>query len=543
MENNKKTIDLTALSRAELEEKYVQLSMEVETLSAKLSWYEEQFLLSRAHRFGPSSEKSDFAQMTFFNEAESENYGSITPEPKFETVKPPRKAKQKGHKERITNGLSTEVIEYKLTPEEQICPECKGTLHEMDKEVRKELKVIPAQVMVTEHVRYTYACRNCEKNGISVPIITAEAPKPPFRNSLASPSMLAHIITRKYVEAVPLYRQQQQFERYGLPLSKQTLANWVVKASMLVKPLYDMMKGDLLENDILHADETVLEVLKEPGREATTDSYMWVYRTSGFCENPIVMYEYTQGRSGEYPKKFLDGFVGYLNTDGYSGYHKLEPKEADNDKPPDVALVGCWSHARGYYHDALKGSSDKEGTSALLTRQGLEYCNTLFRLEGLMAGYSPEEKKNRRDDEARPTIEAYFEWAEKNKLLVLPKSLLGKAISYSLNQRQYLERYLLDGRLELSNNRAERSIKPFVIGRKNWLFSNTPGGADASAYLYSIVETAKENDLNPFPYFQYLFEQIPNIDTANPAELEKLLPYSGELPEICRNLSKTDDNS
>ncbi|MCL2768419.1 MAG: IS66 family transposase, partial [Synergistaceae bacterium] len=534
MESIKKTIDLSAMTRSELEDGFVKLSVEIEAMAAKLSWYEEQFLLSRAQRFGPSSAKSDFAQMTFFNEAESESYGKIIPEPELETVKPPRKAKEKGHKDKITGNLPTEVIEYKLTPEEQVCPECKGPLHEMDKEVRKELKVIPAQVMVTEHVRYTYACRGCDKNAISVPVITAKAPNPPFRNSLASPSMLAHVITRKYVEAIPLYRQMQQFQRYGLMLSKQTLANWVVKTGVLLKPVYDMMHNDLLSNDVLHADDSVLEVLREPGRDATTDSYMWLYRTSGCAEKPIVMYEYSPGRSGDYPEKFLKGFKGYLHTDAYAGFHKLE--KSMPDKPPDITLVGCWSHARAKYDESLKALKNKEGASALLTRQGLEYCNILFRLEQAMEGLPPDERKKRRDEEARPTVEAYFEWAEKNEPLVLAQSLLGKAVTYSLNQRKYLERYLLDGRLELSNNKAERSIKPFVIGRKNWLFSNTPAGADASALLYSIAETAKENDLNPFPYFQYLFEQIPNIDVSDPAAIGKLLPYSDRLPESCRNL-------
>ena len=509
-------------------------------LEALLKFYEEQFKLSKHRQFGASSEKSDFSQMSFFNEAETESYGKIVKEPAFEDAKPGKKKKQQGHKDKITSTLPTEAIEYKLTEAEAVCPECGGPLHEMDKEIRKELKVIPAQVMVTEHVRYTYACRNCDKNGISVPIITAKAPAPPIRNSLASPSMLAHIITRKYIEAIPLYRQEQQFQRFGLDLSRQTLSNWVVKAGRLIKPLYDMMHEDLLSKDVLHADETVLEVLREPGREAAANSYMWVYRTSG-CDKPIILYDYTQGRSGDYPKEFLNGFKGYLHTDGYAGYHKLSPEIPG--KPPDVILAGCWSHARRKYDEALKGLAGKKNDEAFLTRQGLEYCNTLFRLEDLIKGLPPEEKKRRRDEEAREVADAYFAWAKEKEGETYPNLLLGKAVSYSLKQRKYLEAYLLDPRIEISNNRAERSIKPFVIGRKNWLFSNTPAGADASAVLYSIVETAKENNLNPFTYLQYLFEQIPNIGPCNLCELEKLLPYSTGLPEICMNLAKLREDS
>lgn len=533
MGNEVKSRDLSTLSRQELEQQVVQLSTKVDKLSSKLSWYEEQYRLSRAQRFGPSSEQTPFEQMTFFNEAESEASAAFIFEPALEEVKIVHKGKKKGHKDNITKPLPTEVIEYRLTPEEMVCPACSNALHEMKKEIRKELKVIPAQVMVTEHVRFVYACRNCDQNGTATPIVSAPMPRPAIPNSLASPSMLAHIMTRKYVEAIPLYRQEQQFKRYGINLSRQTLANWMIKSSgTWLKPLYDLMHRELLEKQVLHADETVLEVLAEPGREATAQSYMWLYRTSR-DDIPIVLYEYTMGRSGDFAKKFLVGFQGYLHTDGYAGYHKLE-----DDPDQKVILVGCWAHARRKYDEAMKAIGKNE-TVATTIHQGLEYCNILFRLESALNDLPPEERHKRRLEEAKPVLEAYFAWAEKNEPMVLPKSKLGEAIHYSLKQRRHLENYLLDGRLELSNNRAERSIKPFVIGRKNWLFSNTPRGADASAVIYSIVETAKENDLNPFPYLQYLFEKLPNIDIKSDVELNDLLPWSAKLPDNCRNLTRS----
>lgn len=527
--------DLSSLSREELEQQVMRLSTQVDELSSKLSWYEEQYRLSRAQRFGPSSEQTaPFEQMSFFNEAESESSAFIIPEPALDEVKVVRKSKQKGHKEQITKQLPTETIEYRLSAEDMACPQCGEMLHEMKKEIRKELKVIPAQVMVTEHVRYVYACRNCEKSGITTPIISAQAPNPAIKNSLASPSMLAHIMTRKYVEAIPLYRQEQQFHRFGINLSRQTLANWMIKASSSwLASLYQAMHKELLTKEILHADETVLEVLCEPGREASTQSYMWLYRT-GREDTPIVLYEYTQGRSGDYAKKFLKGFKGYIHTDGYAGYHKL----VDNPEPEGggITLVGCWAHARRKYDEALKALGAKGGPAAATIHQGLEYCNKLFKLEEEIKNTSPEERMKHRLEKAKPLLEEYFAWAEKNEPIVLPKSKLGEAISYSLKQRKYLEGFLLDGRLEISNNRAERSIKPFVIGRKNWLFSNTPKGANASAVIYSLIETAKENGLNPFPYLQYLFEQLPNVDVHDPEILKKYLPWSEELPSICRNL-------
>lgn len=504
-------------------------------MQAKLAWYEEQFRLSRAQRFGPSSEQTtSFDQMSFFNEAESESSAFVAIEPKLDEAEVPRKQKQKGHKEKITKPLPIETIEYRLSTEEMACVQCGNTLHEMSKEVRKELKVIPAQVMVTEHVRYVYGCRNCEKNEITTPIITAPMPNPAIGNSLASPSMLAHIMNRKYVEAIPLYRQEQQFKRYGLQLSRQTLANWMIKASSWLTPLYEAMHQEILNKDIAHADETTLEVLCEPGREATTPSFMWLYCT-GREDTPIVLYEYTQGRSGDYAKKFLKGFTGYLHTDGYAGYHKLLKNAEGGDS--GVFLVGCWSHARRRYDEALKALDKKEQGKAANILKGLEFCNKLFQIEDETKDLSPVERTIYRNRKAKPLLAEYFAWCEEMAPKVLPKSKLGDAVNYSLNQRKYLENYLLDGRLELSNNRAERSIKPFVIGRKNWLFSNAPKGATASAVIYSIVETAKENNLNPFPYLQYLFEQLPNIDLKNPEVLKKYFPWSEELPKECRNLS------
>ena len=474
--------------------------------------------------------------MSFFNEAESESSAFVISEPDLTEVKIVRKGKQKGHKDKITKSLPTETIEYRLSAEDMACPQCGEILHEMKKEIRKELKVIPAQVMVTEHVHYVYACRNCEKNEITTPIIYAPIPSPAIKNSLASPSMLAHIMTRKYVEAIPLYRQEQQFKRFGINLSRQTLANWVIKASSSwLTPLYEAMHRELLTKDILHADETVLEVLCEPGREASAQSYMWLYRT-GREDTPIVLYEYTQGRSGDYAKKFLKGFKGYIHTDGYAGYHKLV--DNSNQEAGSITLVGCWAHARRKYDEALKALGAKESPAAGTIHQGLEYCNKLFKLEEEVRDISPEERIKRRLEKAKPLLEEYFAWTQKHEPIVLPKSKLGEAIGYSLKQRKYLESFLLNGRLEISNNRAERSIKPFVIGRKNWLFSNTPKGADASAVIYSLIETAKENDLNPFPYLQYLFEQLPNVDIQDPEVLKKYLPWSKELPSICRNLQQ-----
>jgi transposase len=540
MKNDVKTVDFSAMSREEIEAYAMRLSLEKEKLAYELAWYQEQFRLSRANRFGASSEQMPLEQISLFNEAETESYGKILPEPDLTQVKP--RKKQKGHKEKLTKDLPKETIEYRLTEEQMSCPVCESPLHEMKKEIRKELKVIPAQVMVTEHVQYVYACRNCQDTGIDkTPIIYAPMPKPALENSLASPSMLAYVMSRKYADAMPLYRQEQQFQKSGLNLSRQTLANWMVKASEKhLSLLYDLMHKELVKKDVLHADETVLEVLREPRREAGTNSYMWLYRTSGGSV-PIVLYEYTQGRSGDYAKAFLKGFRGYLQTDGYAGYHKLS--ESPNGEPPGVIQVGCFAHARRKYVDAKKAISTKETLTSANIDKGLSYCNRLFLIESKCKEMSPKERYDYRKKEATPVVDEYFAWVKSMEDKVLPKSKLGDAIIYSVRQEKYLRNYLLDGRLEISNNRAERSIKPFVIGRKNWLFSNTEKGATASAVIYSIIETAKENNLIPFQYLEYLFHQLPNVDRNDSAALAQLLPWSGTLPESCRSQANTKDST
>ena len=452
MEKIKNMLDVESMSRKEINEYSINMTIAYEKMALQLSWYEEQFRRSRAERFGPSSEHTYEGQLSFMNEAESESYGQILKEPVLDEAVSEKKVKSKGHKEKITDKLHTEVICYTLFEDEQVCPECGLDLHEMKTEVRKELTIIPAKVIVTEHKRSVYACRNCDKNGTKVPIISAPMPNPPIKNSLASASMIAHIMQRKYSQAMPLYRQEQEFKRYGINLSRQTLANWMIKSSdSWLKPLYEAMRSELLKKQVLHADETVLEVLNEPGREAKTDSYMWLYRTSSDSV-PIVLYEYTPGRSGDYPKEFLKGFNGYLNTDGYAGYHKLEKNLDGSDS--GILLAGCWAHARRKYTDSIKAAPKGESITLSVSSEGLAYINELFKLEGIFKDLDYEDRLIKRKEKSKKVLDEYFKWCEANEKIALPKSSLGTAINYSLKQRKYLERFMLDGRIELSNNRA-----------------------------------------------------------------------------------------
>ncbi len=511
-----------------LQQQTAQQAQLISELSAKLKWYEEQFRLTQQKRFGASSEKTHPDQLVIdlFNEAEAEANPAL-PEPTMETVTYKRK-KQVGAREAKLDGLPVETIEYHLREAEQICPCCAGQLHGMSTEVRRELKIVPAEVKVVEHVRHVYACRRCEEEAIRTPIVTAPMPAPAMPGSLASPSILAYIMSQKYADSLPLYRQEQQFLRLGVELSRQTMANWLIAGSeRWLAPLYGYMHTELLKRDIAQADETTLQVLQEPGRAAQTKSYLWLYRT-GRVGPDIILYDYQPGRGGEHPEAFLKGFKGYLQTDGYSGYNKVK----------GITQLGCWSHSRRYFHEALQvvPVAQRSQTAAA---EGLAFCNALFEVERKWKEASTEERYAARLAESKPILDKFSVWLEAQRLRVLPKGLLGTAITYTLNQWGKLNVFLQDGRLEIHNNRSERSIKPVVLGRKNFLFSNTPRGAKASAMIYSVVETAKANGLKPQTYLQHLFEQLPQLaDPKDPDALSKLVPWSAFLPLTCRLFSK-----
>ena len=477
-------------------------------------------MLSKHKQFGASSEKSQYDQLCLFDEAEKEADDRIA-EPEFEEIKIKRK-KRVGKKDEMLSDLPVEVVEYFLPKEEQFCLECGSPMHIMGKNIRRELKIIPPQVKVVEHVQYIYSCRDCEKYSDGTPIVKSAVSEPVIKGSIASPSTVAYIMSQKYVNALPLYRQEKEFERLGIEISRQTMANWVIRcAKDWLEPLYSAMREILINREVLHADETVLQVLKEPGKKPQSNSYMWLYRTSGETNSPIVLYEYQPDRAAKRPKEFLEGFKGYLHTDGYSGYHNLSK---------DITVCGCWSHARRKFDETLKSikHSEQIGTKAL---EGKNYCDKLFAIEKKLAEYTIEDRHEKRQELAKPILEDFLAWLKKSE--ALPKTALGKAVHYTLSQWKYLENYLLDGRCEISNNRAERSIKPFVIGRKNFLFADTVRGAKASAIIYSIIETAKENALNPMKYLTYLFEKIPNMDLQNNPDLFEFLFPWGNLPQEC----------
>lgn len=499
------------------------LEEKIEKLEALVAWYEEKLRLKNHQKFGASSEKFPIGQLDLllFDEAEITAEPAVE-EPDEEIVLSPKR--KKSARKTFDESLPVEIVTHSLPEEERACLSCGNGMHVMKKETRRELVIIPAQVKVIQHEREVYACRTCEQECIHTPIVQAPMPNSVFPKSMASPSSVAYILTRKYMAGTPLYRLENEFKQLGVNLSRQTMSNWVLHtAEHLLEPVFQQMKKMLLKQTALHADETTLQVLKEQDRSPTSSSYMWLYRT-GRGAPKCVLFDYQTTRSSKHPKRFLEGFKGKLHVDGYKGYNGL----------PNITLSGCWAHARRYFDQAQKAAPSKTGGLLTLAEQALQKIGQLYKIEKQIASKTPEERLEVRHNESMPLVQAYFTWLKTIRPQVLPKSKLGEAIQYSLNQQKKLEQPFMDGLLDIDNNLAERSIKPFVIGRKNWLFSNSSKGAKSSALVYSLVETAKENDLNVFHYLSYLFETLPNIDLNDTDALDKLLPWSSDLPDRCR---------
>ena len=523
--NQTSNAEMVTISRAEYEEFQAQRK-KISELESRVDILMEALRLARHKQFGASSEKIEdslMEQLSFlFNEAEVFSAAEKEAERNVTVVAAHQRHKKHEYTlDNIPEGIETRQVEHRLEGEDLVCPQCGDTMTEIGKEVVRTLEIIPAQMVVREDIYYTYACRTCNRVDIETPVVKAPREKNIIPGSFATPEAIAHIMTQKFVMGSPLYRQEQEINRRGIHLSRQTMSNWILKATEdYLAPVYEQLHKELLKRDVLHADETTLQVLHEPGKKPQSDSYMWLYRTSGDTDKPIVLYEYQPGRGAKHPKEFLAGYKGYLHTDGYAGYHDLGK---------DITVVGCWAHTRRKFDEAVKSlpKGKVKGSSA---SQGLTYCNLLFGIEQEIAGKTAEQRYEERLKQAKPVLDAMFAWA--NSRTAAPKSALGKAFHYLKEQWPYLTNYLKDGRLEISNNRAERSIKPFVIDRKNFLFANTLKGAAGSAVMFSLIQTAIENGLDPYKYLTWLLKTAKNADLADTQVVQSLLPWN--VPKVYR---------
>lgn len=504
----------------------VHLENTIQNLQKQVDNLTEMLFLLRKEKFGSSSEKTPKeqvpGQLSLFNEAEAEADLSADESVK-KAVKGYLRTTPKSKREELIKELPVREIPCTCAEEDLDCPQCGTPLRVLGKEVvREELEFIPAKLQIVRYIRYSYECPKCKHTDRPY-IKKAETPTSLMNHSLASPSSVANVMYQKYVNSVPLYRQEKEWEQMGLSLSRATMANWIIRCSEeYLLPVTGYLQKKLLERDIVHCDETPVQVLKENGKKPQMKSYMWLYRTGDDGKPPVILYDYQPSRNGDHAVTFLKDFKGYVHSDGYSGYNKLE----------DIIRCGCWAHLRRKFVEAIPG---KKAPDAPLSNAeiGRDHCNQLFRIEESLKELSPEERYRKRLELERPVLDAFWCWIEELKFL--QGSALGKAVVYAKNQRKYMENYLLDGRLSISNNAAENAIRPFTVGRKNWLFADTPKGASASAAVYSIVETAKANGLNVFTYLEYLLLYMPDTDWRNhPEYLEDLMPWSKSVQAECK---------
>ena len=513
----------TAAEVAVLEETILKQKAEIDELKRKLEHMNEVFANAQRARFGQSSEQKNYVlgkdQLSLFNEAESsQDHKAEEPNPNTIFVEAHERKKKRSQTEMLNN-LPEEEVLLEIPEGQLVCGKCGGKMKPIGKKfLRHEMQIVPKQIKLLAYYAVTYACDSCEKDTGLAHIVSVKPPIPLMKHSLASPSTVAYIMTQKYVDGLPLARQEKIWAREGVSLSRATMANWVIQCSEVwLKPLYRHMKQELLTHSVIHADETVVQVLKEDGKPATSESRMWLYASAALLRHQVRLFEYQPDRSGKRPESFLKGFEGALVTDGYAGYNQVQK----------VTHCGCWAHARRKWREAMPDGATVKTSKAAI---GFRYCNQLFAEERKCVLYKPEYRKEYRQGKELPLLEEYFAWL--NTVHPEKGSKLEEAVRYSINQKQQLCAFLDKVEVPISNNLAENAIRPFTLGRKNWLFCDTPKGAKASAIVYSLVESAKANGIEPFAYLQHVLVQLPYLGKSpSHEELETLIPCAPDIQQ------------
>ena len=499
----------------------------------------EQIRLANHERFGRHSETLDAiaGQLSFFNEAEA-CYDEQTPEPAIDDViaeaaKPTRKPKKKGQREEDLKDFPQEEIYHDVPAGKLESTFGEGNYKSMPDEITWRLRFEPAKWIAEKHIIKVYV----GTDGLHQDeFLRGDHPATLFRGSIATASLEAAIINSKYVNSNPLDRLSRDFQTNGLHLSKQTMSNWTVwTAERYLAPIYDFMKAEQLKAHVNQSDETPLEVIHD-GRPAGSKSYMWVHLTGELSQvPPIVVYEYQKTRHSNHPKEYYKDFKGVLMTDGLEQYHKLA-RESEG-----IINANCLAHARRHFANAIKamGKNNAKAVESSVAYKALLRIGTIYKLEETLKMLSPQKRLTERQSSIKPLVEEYFAWA-KDQLLsgrVLPKSETAKGLSYSINQEEYLKVFLTDGEVPIDNSAAERALRNFTIGRKNWMTINTVRGAQASAIIYSITETARANHLNVYYYIKHVLTELPQLINKNgnieQSMLEPFMPWPKTLPADC----------
>lgn len=471
-----------------------------------INFLHEQIVLARRRMFGPSAESA--GQFHLFDEAEVLAATSTEAQDVAQLPTPAKAQKPaRGKRSPLPPELERVEIIHDVPESERIC-DCGTPMVVINRVISEQLDIVPMQVRVLQHIRLVYGCKASEHAPV-----TAMLPPQPLPKSNASPGLLAMLLTTKYVDGLPLARFEKVLARHDVTVSRQTLARWVIGAGTALQPLHNLMRDALFDAPFIHMDETVVQVLKEKGKSPTSNSYMWV-QTGGPPGKQVVIYDYDPSRSGEVPARLLLGYQGYLMTDGYEGYNKIV-------KTDGIEHLVCWAHVRRKFVDAVK--VQPKGTHSHAD-QAVAMIGKLYSIEREHKDSTDEVRYAARQERSIPLLDELHDWMERMLPMVPPKSALGGALSYMRDYWGKLVRYPERGDLPVDNNRCENSIRPFVVGRKAWLFSDTPAGANASAIIYSLVETAKANGVEPYTWLRHVLEHLPAAQTAD--EMDKLLPWN-----------------
>lgn len=534
----KYTVDeLNNLSADSLKIIILSMQDQLEQLNQNMERLIEQIAVSNNQRYGRSSEKLETmdGQLSLdfiFNEAEALTETLYVVEPAEEDVLPRKKKKQVGKRDKDLEDLPVEAIPHEISEEELSDIFGAAGWKRLPDEVYKRVRVEPAVYTVEEHHVAVYAGKDNQT------IVKADRPKSLLRNSIATPSLVASIYNAKYVNGMPLDRISKEYLRNDIHISKQVMANWVIQcAERYLGIMFDYLKKELLSFRILQADETPVFVTKD-GRPANSKSFMWVYRT-GKCykETPIILYEYQKTRKAQHPEEFLKDFRGTLVTDAYSVYDSMDRKN------PNIVFAGCWAHGRRRFAEAVKAIPKDKRKSAqdTVAYQALKQIAAIYHLDNQLSELTSEQRKQERQLTVKPLVEAYFAWAKdirQKGSLTKGKTLDG--ISYCINHEKNLKVFLEDGDLPLDNNATEAALRTFCVHKHTWRLIDTIDGAKASAIVYSLTETAKANHLNPFRYLEFLLTELMEHQEDTDQEfLKDLLPWSTQLPEICKIKSKS----
>jgi transposase len=500
--------------KTQIHEQQVYYEKRIDEIRTKAELLEQENKVLRHRLFGRKSEKltqEDYKQMVLFDEAECAADEDLGEREQEEVTVAGHTRKKPGRKP-LSEKLPRVEIVHDIAEEEKQCA-CGAALQRIGAEVCEKLKIIPAKIYVEKHIRPKYACKECEGLANHGEAVVKIAPVPPqiIPKSIVTETLLAFILVSKFNDALPFYRQERMFGRIGAEISRADMANWAIKAAGSCGELIELMEQEIREGPVVRIDETRCRVMKEYQREDTSLSYMWVFR-GGPPRKPVILYKYHPTRSGEVVLSYLKGYEGFIQTDGYKGY-------AEVGSLPGIVHVGCWAHVRRKFDEASKAV--KKAGSA---REALSKISRLYAVERELRelNLADAEFTQKRKQAVEPILVALKTWLDKRSTQVAPSTLLGKALSYTQREWPKLVNYLLSPHLTPDNNLIENAIRPFVVGRKNWLFSGSPRGAHASAALYSIIQTAKANGYEPFKYLSYIFSQIPLCQ--NKEDFKTLLP-------------------